>query len=40
MYTKQEGIRHLVANESNRELRWQGASYSGTRPVFVLYLIF
>ena len=26
MYTKQEGIRHLVANESNRELRWQGAA--------------
>ena len=30
----------VVANESNRELRWQGASYSGTHPVFVLYLIF
>ena len=30
----------IVANESNRELRWQGASYSGTHPVFVLYLIF
>lgn len=27
-------------HESNRELRWQGASYSGTHPVFVLYLIF
>ena len=25
----------VVANESNRELRWQGASYSGTHPVFV-----
>ena len=24
----------VVANESNRELRWQGASYSGTHPVF------
>ena len=30
----------VVANESNRELRWQGASYSVTHPVFVLYLIF
>jgi hypothetical protein len=30
----------VVINESNRELRWQGASYSGTHPVFVLYLIF
>ena len=30
----------VVANESNRELRWQGASYSGAHPVFVLYLIF
>ena len=30
----------VVANESNRELRWQGTSYSGTHPVFVLYLIF
>ena len=28
----------VVANESNRELRWQGASYSGTHPVFVLSL--
>ena len=27
----------VVANESNRELRWQGASYSGAHPVFVLY---
>ena len=26
----------VVANESNRDLRWQGASYSGTHPVFVL----
>ena len=26
----------VVANESNRELRWQGASYSGTHPVFIL----
>ena len=25
----------VVANESNRELRWQGASYSRTHPVFV-----
>ena len=25
----------VVANESNRELRWQGASYSGAHPVFV-----
>ena len=24
----------VVANESNRELRWQGASYSGAHPVF------
>ena len=30
----------VVAHEPNRELRWQGASYSGTHPVFVLYLIF
>ena len=30
----------VVINESNRELRWQGASYSGAHPVFVLYLIF
>ena len=30
----------VVANKSNRELRWQGASYSGAHPVFVLYLIF
>ena len=30
----------VVINESNRELRWQGASYSGVHPVFVLYLIF
>ena len=29
----------VVANESNRELRWQGAS-AGAHPVFVLYLIF
>ena len=28
----------VVANESNRELRWQGASYSGAHPVFVLSL--
>ena len=28
----------VVANESNRELRWQGASYSGTHPVFILSL--
>ena len=27
----------VVINESNRELRWQGASYSGAHPVFVLY---
>ena len=26
----------VVANESNRELLWQGASYSGAHPVFVL----
>ena len=25
----------VVINESNRELRWQGASYSGAHPVFV-----
>jgi len=25
----------VVINESNRELHWQGASYSGTHPVFV-----
>ena len=25
----------VVANESNRELHWQGASYSGAHPVFV-----
>ena len=25
----------VVANVSNRELRWQGASYSGAHPVFV-----
>ena len=25
----------VVANKSNRELRWQGASYSGAHPVFV-----
>ena len=25
----------VVANESNRELRWQGASYSGSHPIFV-----
>ena len=24
----------VVINESNRELRWQGASYSGAHPVF------
>ena len=29
----------VVINESNRELRWQGAS-AGAHPVFVLYLIF
>ena len=29
----------VVANESNRELRWQGAP-AGAHPVFVLYLIF
>ena len=29
----------VVANESNRELRWQGASYSGAHPVFVLYKV-
>ena len=29
----------VVANESNRELRWQVAS-AGAHPVFVLYLIF
>ena len=29
----------VVANKSNRELRWQGAS-AGAHPVFVLYLIF
>ena len=29
----------VVANESNRELRWQGASF-GAHPVFVLPLIF
>ena len=29
----------VVANESNRKLRWQGAS-AGAHPVFVLYLIF
>ena len=28
----------VVINESNRELRWQGASYSGAHPVFVLSL--
>ena len=28
----------VVANESNRELRWQGASYSGAHPVFALSL--
>ena len=28
----------VVANESNRELRWQGASYSGTHPVFCFAL--
>ena len=27
----------VVANESNRELRWQGVSYSGAHPVFILY---
>ena len=27
----------VVANESNRELRWQGASYSGAHPVFFYY---
>ena len=25
----------VVINELNRELRWQGASYSGAHPVFV-----
>ena len=25
----------VVINESNRELRWQGASYSGSHPIFV-----
>ena len=25
----------VYINESNRELRWQGASYSGTHPIFV-----
>ena len=25
----------VVINESNRELRWQGASYSGAHPIFV-----
>ena len=25
----------VVANKSNRELRWQGASYSGAHPIFV-----
>ena len=28
----------VVINESNRELQWQGASYSGAHPVFVLSL--
>ena len=28
----------VVANESNRELRWQGASYSGAHPIFALSL--
>ena len=28
----------VVANESNRELRWQGASYSGAHPVFFTML--
>ena len=28
----------VVANESNRELRWQGASYSGAHPVFCFTL--
>ena len=28
----------VVANESNRELRWQGASYSGAHPVFCFAL--
>ena len=28
----------VVANKSNCELRWQGASYSGAHPVFVLSL--
>ncbi len=27
----------VVANESNRELRWQGASYSGAHPVFFFF---
>ena len=26
----------VVANESKRELRWQGASYSGAHPVFLI----
>ena len=25
----------VVINESNRELRWQGTSYSGAHPIFV-----
>ena len=25
----------VVINESNRELHWQGASYSGAHPIFV-----
>ena len=36
MYTKQEVIRHLVANESNRELRWQGASAGRTLFLFCI----
>mgnify|MGYP006960478513 CR=1 FL=1 len=30
----------VVANKSNRELLWRGASYSGAHPVFILSLIF
>ncbi len=29
----------VVANESNRELRWQGASYSGAHPVFFFTML-
>ena len=30
-----DGLFTVVINESNRELQWQGASYSGAHPVFV-----